>query len=142
MTIVSPPDPASAWFILRIPFASAIPSVLIAFAINTWNQIKENAINSIAPSLIHAIMSFILACAVRNIRSINQFYSHKSMLIHVTKNVEPHMAVVGNPAKIIGKTKDIKLRDGSGRAAYPWVTHFKRGYPESVVTEWMKSEGE
>ena len=60
----------------------------------------------------------------------------------MTKNVEPHMAVVGNPAKIIGKTKDIKLRDGSGRAAYPWVTHFKRGYPESVVTEWMKSEGE
>ena len=58
----------------------------------------------------------------------------------VTKNVEPHMAVVGNPAKIIGKTKDIKLRDGSGRAAYPWVTHFKRGYPESVVAEWDKTK--
>lgn len=50
----------------------------------------------IAPSLIHAIMSFILACAVRNIRSINQFYSHKSMLIHVTKNVEPQNILTNN----------------------------------------------
>jgi len=55
-------------------------------------QITQNKFNkriNLAPSLIHAIMSFILACAVRNIRSEQQLYSHKSMLIHVTKFVKP-----------------------------------------------------
>ena len=52
-------------------------------------KIKFNRDINLAPSLIHSIMSFILACSVRNIRSIQQFYAHKSMLIHVTKNINP-----------------------------------------------------
>ena len=51
---------------------------------------------NLAPSLIHAIISFILACAVRNIRSLQQLHSHKTMLIHVTKNVNPQKILTNN----------------------------------------------
>jgi acetyltransferase-like isoleucine patch superfamily enzyme len=60
----------------------------------------------------------------------------------VTKDVDEGILVAGNPARIRGEAKDIILRDGSGRSAYPWTGHFSRGYPDSVVAEWMKSEGE
>ncbi|NLW35085.1 MAG: N-acetyltransferase, partial [Syntrophorhabdus aromaticivorans] len=48
----------------------------------------------------------------------------------VTKNVPPNMVVAGIPAHVIGKTNIIKLRDGSGRPAYPWTDRFTRGYPD------------
>jgi acetyltransferase-like isoleucine patch superfamily enzyme len=60
----------------------------------------------------------------------------------VTKDVPPHMVVVGGPARIVGNTNTIKLRDGSGRAAYPWTSHFKRGYPASVTENWSTDDGE
>ena len=44
----------------------------------------------------------------------------------------------GNPAKLIGATSKLKLKDGSRQPAYPWRRHFSRGYPESVVSEWNK----
>lgn len=56
----------------------------------------------------------------------------------VTKNVSPGKVVAGVPARVVGEAKNIKLRDGSGGAAYPWVRHFKRGYPESVIADWTK----
>ena len=55
-------------------------------------EISKNKFNkdiNLPPSLIHAIISFIIACSVRNIRSDQGIYSHKSMLIHVTKFVKP-----------------------------------------------------
>ena len=54
----------------------------------------------------------------------------------VTRNVAPHTVVAGVPARAIGKTQSIKLRDGSGMNAYPWTGHFTRGYPAAVVAEW------
>jgi acetyltransferase-like isoleucine patch superfamily enzyme len=60
----------------------------------------------------------------------------------VTKNVPPHMVVAGIPARVVGDTNKIKLRDGSGRAAYPWIHHFTRGYPASVTEGWANSERE
>ncbi len=54
----------------------------------------------------------------------------------VTKNVPPNMVVAGVPARVVGNASAIKLRDGSGRAAYPWTRHFTRGYPGSVVADW------
>lgn len=54
----------------------------------------------------------------------------------VTKNVVPHTVVAGVPARLMGYTRDILLHDGSGRPAYPWTTHFRRGYPESVTAHW------
>lgn len=54
----------------------------------------------------------------------------------VTKDVPSHMVVAGVPARVIGDTQSIKLRDGSGGSAYPWTQHFTRGYPASVTADW------
>lgn len=54
----------------------------------------------------------------------------------VTKDVPPHMVASGVPARVIGKASAIKLRDGSNAPAYPWTTHFVRGYPLSISKKW------
>lgn len=59
----------------------------------------------------------------------------------VTRDVPPHMAVAGVPARVIGEASKIALRDGSGRPAYPWTTHFHRGYPEQVIKDWLAARG-
>jgi len=58
----------------------------------------------------------------------------------VTKDVPPYMVVAGLPARVVGKTSNIKLRDGSGDSAYPWTRHFKRGYPVSITEHWVSEE--
>ncbi|MDC0598498.1 acetyltransferase [Gammaproteobacteria bacterium] len=58
----------------------------------------------------------------------------------VTKNVPPNKVVAGVPAQVVGETKDIALRDGSNRPAYPWTSHFTRGYPDTVIQSWTKGE--
>ena len=55
----------------------------------------------------------------------------------VTKNVADHRIAVGNPATDKGDTSRIKLQDGTDRSAYPWRTHFHRGYPKEVVADWL-----
>lgn len=60
----------------------------------------------------------------------------------VTKNVPPGKVVAGVPARVVGDTKSIKLRDGTGRPAYPWTSHFTRGFPESVTANWSEDNGE
>lgn len=59
----------------------------------------------------------------------------------VTKDVPPHSVVAGLPARVIGKTSSIELRDGSGASAYPWTQHFTRGYPASVIERWTLENG-
>ena len=54
----------------------------------------------------------------------------------VGKDVAPATVVGGSPAKYICDTSKIKLRDGSGRPAYPWTSHFRRGYPADVTDGW------
>ncbi|WP_247996570.1 acyltransferase [Brucella tritici] len=54
----------------------------------------------------------------------------------VTKDVMPHRIAVGNPARDKGVTEQIMLRDGSDKPAYPWPSHFRRGYPEWAVNAW------
>lgn len=58
----------------------------------------------------------------------------------VGKDVPEDMIAVGVPAKVIGNTSRIKLKDASDTNAYPWVTHFHRGYPASVVKSWIDTE--
>jgi len=58
---------------------------------------------------------------------------------NVTLDVADDVVVVGNPAKEICKTSDIKLKDNNDISAYPWRKHFHRGYPEAVVKEWIES---
>jgi acetyltransferase-like isoleucine patch superfamily enzyme len=60
----------------------------------------------------------------------------------VTNNVPPNMVAAGVPARVIGDTKEIKLRDGSNRPAYPWTNHFTRGYPASVTADWANDDGD
>lgn len=60
----------------------------------------------------------------------------------VTKDVPPNKVVAGVPARIIGNARDIKLRDGSEKSAYPWTKHFTRGYPESITKHWVSDDGE
>ena len=56
----------------------------------------------------------------------------------VRHDVAPHTVVGGVPARELGATADIELRDGSGRPAYPWTGRFQRGYPEDVVAGWRE----
>lgn len=55
----------------------------------------------------------------------------------VGKNVESGWVVAGNPAKRICEITKIKLKDGSGKSAYPWRSHFHRGYPQAEVEKWI-----
>lgn len=58
----------------------------------------------------------------------------------VTKDVPASMLASGVPARVVGRTSDINLRDGSDRPAYPWTNHFCRGYPDEVVASWTESD--
>ena len=57
----------------------------------------------------------------------------------VTRDVPPDTVVMGSPAKPAGPTSGVRMRDGSGRPAYPWTTHFQRGYPREVLDEWERT---
>ncbi len=59
----------------------------------------------------------------------------------VAKDVLPHTVVGGSPAKFLCETSKIKLRDGSGKSAYPWTQHFNRGYPDAVIQQWLAEHG-
>lgn len=56
---------------------------------------------------------------------------------------EAHMLYSGNPAKKICIASKMRLKDGTRKPAYPWTTHFNRGYPQEVIKEWeeMSNEG-
>jgi acetyltransferase-like isoleucine patch superfamily enzyme len=54
----------------------------------------------------------------------------------VTKDVPPGQIAAGVPARIVGPVETVRLRDGTGRPAYPWRRHFHRGYPDDVVARW------
>ncbi|MBC7992373.1 MAG: N-acetyltransferase [Rhizobacter sp.] len=56
----------------------------------------------------------------------------------VNRDVAPNTVVAGAPAKFVCNANEIKLKDGTGRPAYPWRDHFHRGYPEAVVAQWLK----
>jgi acetyltransferase-like isoleucine patch superfamily enzyme len=58
----------------------------------------------------------------------------------VNRDTEVEMVYAGSPAKKICPTGKIRLQDGSDLPAYPWVSHFNRGYPESVVNGWLRGE--
>lgn len=57
----------------------------------------------------------------------------------VTRDVDDGQAAIGSPARTIGSASQIGLRDGRGTSAYPWNLRFRRGYPDSVVEEWLEA---
>ncbi|PHS33607.1 MAG: N-acetyltransferase [Methylophaga sp.] len=54
----------------------------------------------------------------------------------VNKDTEADMLYSGSPARKVCPTKKIKLQNGSKNSAYPWINHFKRGYPKEIVAGW------
>ena len=58
----------------------------------------------------------------------------------VTKNVEKYSVVVGNPAKCVGDTRNIKSKI-TGKSIYPWRNNFKRNMPwsEAGFEAWYNS---
>jgi len=58
----------------------------------------------------------------------------------VAKDVPPDSVVAGVPARVVAQTRDIRLRDGTGRPAYPWTRHFTRGFPEEITKTWSEIE--
>ena len=59
------------------------------------------------PSLIHAVMSFIITSAARNVRHYDQIFNHKSMLIHVTKFINVQGLIVLELEKLMNSILDI-----------------------------------
>ena len=51
-------------------------------------------------------------------------------------DAEPNMLYMGSPAEKICSASKIRLQDGTRRPAYPWVSHFTRGYPEEIKKNW------
>lgn len=58
----------------------------------------------------------------------------------VSKDVAAHTVVAGVPAKPMCEANKIKLQDGTDRQAYPWTTHFQRGYPTEVIESWQAEQ--
>lgn len=56
----------------------------------------------------------------------------------VQRDVPPHMVAAGVPARVRCPTSALRLKDGSRRPAYPWPSHFQRGYPPQVVERWIE----
>ena len=52
----------------------------------------------------------------------------------VTRDVGPGRLVVGSPARDVGPAGSVRRPDG--RPAYPWRSHFSRGYPADAVAAW------
>jgi len=59
----------------------------------------------------------------------------------VNRDVPVGMVVGGNPAKVLCEASAVKLK-GQNKSAYPWPTHFRRGYPDSVIEGWKSEFGE
>lgn len=58
----------------------------------------------------------------------------------VTRDVPEGRLVVGVPARDRGPASSVLMKE-SGRPAYPWTTHFHRGYPPELVEAWVREFG-
>ena len=68
---------------------------------------KNNKRLDLPPSVIHSIFSFIISSSVRNCRSYQQIFQHKSMLIHVSKFIEVQTKIEENLIELINLIKEI-----------------------------------
>lgn len=56
----------------------------------------------------------------------------------LSADAQPGKIYAGKAAEERGDTSAIRLKDGTRRPAYPWIKHFRRGYPAEVVKQWEK----
>lgn len=75
-----------------------------------------------------------MACVAPGVRvGARSLVAASSMVV---RDVPPDTVVRGVPARSVGPTSEVLLRDGSGSPAYPWTRHFHRGYPKDIVEAW------
>jgi len=55
----------------------------------------------------------------------------------VNKDVAPDTVVGGVPARFLCESSKI-LHEQTGRPAYPWMRHFRRGYPGEILASWAR----
>ena len=55
----------------------------------------------------------------------------------VKEDVPNGKLVVGSPAKIICDAKILRMHNDPKTKAYPWRNRFHRGYPETIVAQWL-----
>jgi len=72
-----------------------------------FSQSNRNEKIELPPSIIHAVMSFIIASTIRNVRSLEQIGQHKSMLIHVTKFINVQERIEGEIHNLIDSILDV-----------------------------------
>lgn len=53
-------------------------------------------------------------------------------------DAQPGKIYAGKAAEERGDVTAVRLKDGTRRPAYPWIKHFRRGYPAEVVGKWEK----
>ncbi|CAN4273207.1 LpxA Acyl-[acyl carrier protein] [Methylophilaceae bacterium] len=54
-------------------------------------------------------------------------------------DAEPGMLYMGSPAEKFCNASRVRLQDGTRRPAYPWNSHFSRGYPDDVLNAWSSN---
>lgn len=97
--------------------------------------------NDLTPPSDHLVgpkvLKFATICAGALVMPGVTVGQHSMVAAHacVTRDVSDYMLVAGIPAKPIKSTKDLVLRDGTNRSAYPWAHHFTRGYPSNFVED-------
>ena len=53
-------------------------------------------------------------------------------------DAQPGKIYAGKAAEERGDVTAVRLKDGTRRPAYPWIKHFRRGYPAEVIEKWEK----
>ena len=72
-----------------------------------FSSSNNNQTINLPPSMIHAAMSFIIASTIRNVRSYEELFEHKSMLIHVSKFVNVQERIENDIRRLIQAILDI-----------------------------------
>lgn len=53
-------------------------------------------------------------------------------------DAQPGKIYAGKASEERGDVTAVRLKDGTRRPAYPWIKHFRRGYPVEVIEKWEK----
>lgn len=58
----------------------------------------------------------------------------------VRSSFEPNSIIDGNPGRRVGDVSLVRLRTDPKVRAYPWTTHFTRGYPDGALERFLEAE--
>lgn len=101
---------------------------------------KKNKNLDLSPSMIHSVMSFIISSAVRNVRSYQQIFQHKSMLIHVSKFIDVQKKIEVELIDLIEIIKEIVEEDDSKEFFYESLKFIYENYFYQYTKEVVNKE--